>query len=171
MSGLSVQLRHASLADIPTIRAIAYQAWPEAYAEILSQEQLAYMLGRMYSESALREQMEHGHLFLLVFVGDTAVGFAGYELNYLGRGITRLHKLYLHPDHKRKGYGRTLLDKVFSAASEVGDRAVNLNVNKHNPSLGFYQHLGFARIGEEVIDIGGGFVMDDFILERPVSLQ
>lgn len=161
----------ASLADIPIIYAIAHSAWPVAYGEILSQEQLAYMLRRMYSESALREQMEHGHLFLLVFAGETAVGFAGYELNFQRRGITRLHKLYLHPDHKRKGYGKLLVEAIFSAASDAGDRAVNLNVNKYNPSLGFYQHLGFAQIGEEVIDIGGGFVMDDFILERPVSLQ
>lgn len=171
MSGRLVHTRRASLADIPTIRTIAHEAWPLAYGEILSPEQVAYMLGRMYSETALAEQMERGHHFLLALTGDLAVGFAGYELKYQGTRITRLHKLYLHPEHKRKGYGRVLLDEVLQAAAHGGDSAVNLNVNKYNPSLGFYTHLGFVRVGEEVIDIGGGFVMDDFVLERPVSLQ
>ena len=164
-------MRRASFSDVPTIRTIALAAWPAAYAEILSREQLAYMLGLMYSEAGLREQMEHGQLFYLLFTGDSAIGFAGYEPNYQGRAITRLHKLYLLPDHKGRGFGRMLFEMVHRAACEAGDRAVNLNVNKYNPSLGFYNHLGFVRVGEAVIDIGSGFVMDDYILERPVSLR
>jgi len=164
-----VRIRAASDADIRTIRSIALAAWPAAYREILSEAQLAYMLETRYSEEVLLARMERGELFLLAHAGEQAVGFAGFELDLGQRRITRLHRLYLHPGQMGTGMGRMLLHAVFKAARKAGDVAVNLNVNKYNPSLGFYLHLGFQCIGEEVLDIGQGYVMDDFILERPVS--
>lgn len=72
--------RHASIADIRIIRAIAHTAWPVAYGSILSPAQLAYMLELMYSEAALREQMTvKGHRFIIAEDKGQPVGFAGFE--------------------------------------------------------------------------------------------
>jgi len=169
VSASTVRLLAATHADIPAIRAIALRAWPAAYGEILSADQLAYMLETRYSESALRSQMENGETFLLALKNDQVLGFAGFEMNYQQRHITRLHRLYIEPIRIRTGLGRLILEAVLNAAREAGDTAVNLNVNKFNPAMGFYAHLGFACVGAEVLDIGHGYVMDDYILERLMS--
>ncbi|MEO8587760.1 MAG: GNAT family N-acetyltransferase [Flavobacteriales bacterium] len=170
-SSPAVRIRAGILADIPVIQTIALRAWPVAYGDILSPEQLAYMLETRYSEAVLRSQMEQGEVFLLAFEGDQALGFAGIGLNYRQQHITRLHKLYIEPSRLRTGLGRLLVEAVINSARRAGDTAVNLNVNKYNPARGFYAHLGFACVGEEVLDIGKGYVMDDLILERRLDEQ
>ena len=46
-----------------------------------------------------------------------------------------------------------------------------LTVNKGNPSVQAYQRLGFSIAAEIVMDIGGGFVMDDYRMEKPVVAE
>ena len=40
-----------------------------------------------------------------------------------------------------------------------------LNVNRKNPAIMFYQKIDFVIDTEEIIDIGEGFVMDDYIMK------
>lgn len=163
-------LRAATVADIPVIRAIAHAAWPVAYASILSKAQLTYMLELMYSEAALREQMEtKGHLFLIADQAGRALGFAGFEHGFKGRPSTRLHKLYILPQTKGTGLGALLLAAVEAAACAAGDEAVELNVNRFNPTKDWYLRKGFVIERDEVIDIGQGFVMDDHVMVKPLT--
>lgn len=165
-----MKVRRALLGDIPLIRSIAHATWPVAYAEILSPEQLAYMLDRMYSESALKDQfLLKEHSFLLVELDGTTIGFASYE-NHTGKEKnTRLHKLYVLPSAQGTGAGKTLLNNVLDAARTAGDQAVDLNVNRFNRSIGFYLKEGFQIVRDEVIDIGQGYVMDDHVMRRPLD--
>lgn len=161
-------LREATLDDIPTLRAIALAAWPEAYRHIISPDQIAYMLERMYGEAALRHQMaQNGHRFLIAAAEGVEVGFAGFEHAY-GPQRSRLHKLYVLPDRKGKGVGHALIAAVIEEARRAGDRSIELNVNKRNPSTAFYRRHGFAVERDEVLDIGSGFVMDDHVMVRPI---
>lgn len=163
-------IRAATPDDITAIRTIAHAAWPVAYGAILSPAQLAYMLERMYSVAALTEQMTgKKHAFLLAEEQGTAVGFASFSVHHEGRPLTRLHKLYLLPGHKGTGAGKALLEHVAEAGRAAGDGTLQLNVNRHNPSVGFYRHQGFTAVREEVLDIGSGYVMDDLVMERPLQ--
>ncbi len=150
------------------IRAIAEEVWPVAYGSILSHEQLTYMLVMMYSASALQEQAENGHHFILAVENNLAVGFASYEFNYNKASKTKIHKIYILPNQQRKGTGRTLVDYIAEEARKHNQDALILNVNKYNVAQHFYNKLGFTIISDEVIDIGQGFVMDDFIMELPI---
>ncbi|MFN3874658.1 MAG: GNAT family N-acetyltransferase [Flavobacteriales bacterium] len=155
-------------ADIPAIRAIAHAAWPVAYGSILSPDQLAYMLDLMYSERALHEQMHvKGHRFILID-GHRAqpVGFAGFEHRYGGKPCTRLHKLYVLPAVKGTGKGAALLAAVEAASRAAGDAFIELNVNRFNPTKGWYLRKGFVIERDEVIDIGHGYVMDDHVMVK-----
>ena len=163
-----LRIRAAGAEDVPTIRAIALDTWPDAYGRILSPEQLVYMLDRMYSTAALHEQLKLGHSFLLLEQAGKALGFAGAETHYAGTPHTRLHKLYVLPAEQGSGVGKALLNAVEQLAQSKGNSAVELNVNKYNPAQEFYRKLGYERIREEVIDIGNGFVMDDYVLQKPV---
>ncbi|MBX2978889.1 MAG: GNAT family N-acetyltransferase [Flavobacteriales bacterium] len=163
-----MRLREASPADIPSIRSIAQAAWPVAYVGIITPAQIAYMLDLMYSEASLREQMtSKGHRFLLAERDGKPIGFAGFEHHY-EPGRSRLHKLYVLADVKGSGVGHSLLEAVLKEVERKGDTAIELNVNKHNPSTGFYTRQGFTIEREEVIDIGNGFVMDDFVMVRGI---
>jgi len=162
----------ATPADIPVVRRIALDTWPTAYGEILSAEQLHYMLDLMYSEQALVEQMEtHGHRFLLAHIGSEALGFTSFASVAETPGHVRLHKLYVLPGQQGKGIGHALLAAVVEAAKAAGHRRLELNVNRFNPALEFYKRAGFRVLRDEVIDIGHGYVMDDHVLELDLSAR
>ena len=53
---------------------------------------------------------------------------------------------------------------------ELGFAKVRLNVNKHNTrAIAAYERNGFARVESVKIDIGGGFFMDDYIMEKTLN--
>jgi len=160
---MPVTIRQAVVSDLPAIRQVAEGTWPVAYAGMISAAQIAYMLDMMYSMDALHEQLAKGHIFHLAEDGGRPVGFAGFEHHYTD-GRTRLHKLYVLPALKGTGLGRRLVERVVQATLRSGDRAIELNVNKRNPAVRFYHHLGFTIERDEVLDIGQGFVMDDHVM-------
>ena len=159
-------LTPATPADLPTIERLARVIWPPTFRDILSPEQIEYMLEMMYSQAALREQVaERGHQFLLLREGETAIGYTSYQLDYLP-GTTKIHKIYLLPQTQGKGYGRALIDAVTNRARAAGQQRLRLDVNYQNPAVGFYQHLGFDIIERVDTKIGEGFLMEDYVLER-----
>ena len=162
-------LREATAADIPLIQGVAHATWPVSYAAMISPAQIAYMLERMYSTAALREQFgPKGHRFFLAEEYGTPVGFAGFEHGYDGTTRTRLHKLYVLQSAQGTGAGKALLQHVIVSARSAGDVLVELNVNRFNNARWFYQKNGFRVVRDEVIDIGQGFVMDDHVMELPI---
>lgn len=163
-------LRPATVADIPVIRSIAHATWPVAYVpSILDVPQLDYMLELLYSERALNEAMtEKGQRFVILNDGERDVAFAGYTSHYHGSPVTHLNKLYVLPDQQGTGAGKKLVGLVVEAARAAGDEVVELNVNKRNVAIKFYQHMGFRIDREEVIDIGQGYVMDDYVMSLPL---
>ncbi|MBK7554176.1 MAG: GNAT family N-acetyltransferase [Flavobacteriales bacterium] len=161
-------IRIATLADIPTIRAIAHETWPAAYfPKILGAEQLAYMLELLYSEIVLEDVMtKKGQQFVLFIDRGTALGFAGFTPHHRGTATTHLNKLYVLPEAQGTGAGKLLLEHVLTEASNRGDTSVELNVNKRNEAVAFYTYMGFRILRDEVIDIGQGYVMDDHVMVK-----
>lgn len=164
-------IRQAGTADIPVIRSIAHRTWPHAYyPAILSAEQLAYMLELLYSEKALTEAMEKkGQRFFLLERDGEFVGFTSCTPHQGGTSITHLNKLYVLPSEQGTGSGKALLERAIAFAKEQGDRAVELNVNKRNKAISFYERHGFRIDRGEVIDIGQGYVMDDHVMVRHLT--
>ncbi len=162
-------LRPAGLDDIAAIKNIAFETWPVAYGGIISQAQIVYMLDMMYSLSALTMQIEHKHHCFLLALAHTesqnAIGFASYELNCRQSSKAKLHKLYCLPSEQGQGAGKALVQAVAKIATESAQTALTLNVNKSNKARDFYSNLGFQVVGLEDIDIGNGFLMEDFIME------
>ena len=152
--------------NFTSIRAIAAEVWPIAYGAILSQEQLDYMMEMMYSILSLQKQSnEKGNHFILATENDIPVGFAAYEFNYDGKPKTKIHKIYILTNQQGKGTGRILIDYITNEATQNKQEALLLNVNKNNIAQHFYKKNGFAIGYEEVIDIGNGYVMDDYVME------
>ncbi len=158
---------NATVSDIPLIRELCFQVWPQTYASMLSQDQISYMLGLMYNEKALEEQMNAGARFLFLYEEDKPVGFASYH--EITPAVFKLHKIYVLPSEQGKGAGKFIIDHIVAIAVAANGKALQLQVNKQNKARSFYEKLGFAVIEEKVIDIGSGYVMDDFIMEKPLG--
>lgn len=154
----------ASESDIPRIQEIARLAWPEAYKDILSAEQVDYMLMHMYSTETIANQMAGGTYQYYFLKEIEPQGFIGVETHYES-STTKLHRLYLLPQEKGKGFGKKAMEFVKKLAAESGDSRIILNVNKNNPAQDFYRSQGFTLYRDEIVDIGSGYVMDDFIME------
>lgn len=165
----SLTIRNASASDSATIRAIAAGTWPTAYGHIISAEQIAYMLDMMYSDASLHEQMQKGHRFYLALLDEVPIGFA--SISQEDWQSCKLNKLYVLPTTQKTGAGRALLDHSISYARETGATTLFLQVNKHNVAKGFYEKMGFTISKEIKLDIGNGFFMDDYIMERKVSSE
>jgi ribosomal protein S18 acetylase RimI-like enzyme len=123
------------------------------------------MLDRFYNLEALQKQVESGHVFYLAqSENHEFVGFVSYEIN-CEPNKTKIHKIYVLPKTQGTGMGKQLFEVVKTKAQENQQTAIFLNVNKYNNAQNFYQKLGFTIIKEEVIDIGNGYVMDDYVME------
>jgi diamine N-acetyltransferase len=152
--------------QIAMVVALAREIWTEHYTPIIGREQVEYMLDRFQSERAVRDQIGSGFLYFLIeergrFIGYAAVLPKADEL-FLG-------KFYLKISHRRKGYGRKAIEYLLSLAKARGLRKITLTVNKSNTNaIHAYERLGFRNLGPVVQDIGGGFVMDDYRMEKAV---
>src|SRR6186713_57429 len=126
--------------DIESIQVIAEATWWPTYSPILSRDQIAYMLHAIYSTDTLTSNIKSGkEKFLILREGDQTAAFASFSM--LG-SIVKLHKLYVHLDYHKKGFGSMLLDEVKRQASGMGANVLELNVNRHNPAKSFYEKAG-----------------------------
>src|SRR5690606_6887612 len=139
------------------------------FKDILSKEQIAYMLDWMYSIPTLQEQVETGYLYYLVTVDGIAVGFIGLEPNYPDAGYLRIHKFYVKPATHKKGVGRTMVNHCIDIAFDLDLHTLHLNVNRFNDAVDFYKHVGFKITKEENIDIGKDFLMEDYVMELALT--
>lgn len=161
-----IRFVEASRNDLETIRQIAFNTWPSTFGTILSQEQINYMLDMMHSIESLTSQMiAKKHTFLLAYNDEKCVGFISYELDYKKQAITKIHKIYVLPKTQGNGIGKLLLSEVKRIAIDNNNSALSLNVNRENPAIDFYKKHGFIIADKEDIDIGNGFLMEDYIMK------
>jgi ribosomal protein S18 acetylase RimI-like enzyme len=161
-----MKIIQANKSQLPLIAELAYAIWPVAYGEILSKEQLTYMLDKFYSLEALTEQLEkRNHVFLLVEENEKFVGFASYESN-IENHKTKIHKIYVLPETQGKGFGVQLINEIETRAKNLQNDILFLNVNRFNKAQHFYKKLGFEIAFEEDIEIGNGYLMEDFVMEK-----
>lgn len=160
-----LEIRIADLADISLIRELTSLIWPQTYAPIISEDQINYMLEMMYSESSLKRQMtEEGCTYLIVYESDTPVGYASFAEE--ADGIWKLHKLYILQNQQGKGTGRFVIDYITKTIKLKNAKALQLQVNRTNNAKVFYEKLGFSIIKIADLNIGNGYFMNDYVMEK-----
>lgn len=159
------KIRNIFIEDIPLIRQLTFNVWPQTYAAIISQQQINYMLEIMYSEAALKKQMtEEDTLFIIVYDDAEPVGFAAYQ--EIKPTTWKLHKIYILTTQQGKGTGKFVIDHIIKGIQEQGATALQLQVNRHNKARNFYEKIGFTVIEEADFDIGNGYFMNDYVMEK-----
>lgn len=148
-------------AELPKLREMAIDVFRITYKNIISQAQIEYMLKMMYDLEKLEYQIENSHDFYLFKKGQENIGYASITMQ---NQPTKLDKLYVMPGFQKLGIGEKFLqflEKLIGPKNEI-----ILNVNKANPAFHFYTKQGFTIKESLILDIGGGFVMDDYILSK-----
>ncbi|MBK9329473.1 MAG: GNAT family N-acetyltransferase [Sphingobacteriales bacterium] len=162
---MSLKIRIAFIPDIPKIIDVADATWKQTYAPIISQEQIEYMYERMYSEEALKEQMQNGITFLMCLENEKILGFIAYEIRE--DKILYIPKLYVLPDKQKTGIGKKLIEEVVKIGIRNNCTHLELNVNRKNPAMYFYKKMSFELF--EKTDIAyGPFWLNDYILRKPL---
>ena len=148
--------------DFSTVEKLARIIWNKHYITIISQQQIDFMLGKMYSFEALKKQTEEGHkLYLIVNNNGEEIGFI--STNSDNEGNFWLHKFYILQQKQHTGIGTMVFNKVFKDLYQPN--SIRLNVNRQNfKSINFYFKLGFKIERVNDLEVGGGYFMNDFIM-------
>lgn len=154
--------------QVREIADLAKVIWNEHFTPIIGKDQVDYMVEKFQSYPALKEQISEGYEYYQIFSSGEFCGYTGIHPGEDNRLF--LSKLYL----KKESRGHHLATGAFSFLKEIcrerGYSAIWLTCNKHNDnSLGVYRHFGFEIVDTQEADIGGGFIMDDYIMEYKMS--
>ncbi|MEN9988060.1 MAG: hypothetical protein RLZZ585_1099 [Bacteroidota bacterium] len=161
-----MDIRLATALELPILESLAHEIWPHTYADIITKEQMDFMLNWMYSTETLVAQQQSGHEFYLISKDNTDVGFIALE--QAGQEL-KVNKVYVLPEVQGCGAGKQLMDKAIERAKTKHCTNIFLQVNRANKAKFFYDKLGFTIRREEKFDIGHGFFMDDYIMELKVE--
>lgn len=147
--------------DINELSILAAFIWNRYYPEIIGQKQVDYMLGKFYSEESLKNQIRReSHIFIGAYIRNKMEGFISYSKTTDEDFV--IHKIYINPEIHRKGIGKRLLDHVFGKSNF---KTIRLTVNRQNyKAINFYFKNGFIIEKCIDMDIGEGFVMNDFVM-------
>lgn len=190
MNKIGIHISKASGEDIMCIHDMAQVVFRHTYREILSPEQMEYMMDWMYSPANLQKQLDEGHVYYIAYRDGKACGYVSVQHEGTaddGRLLFHLQKIYVLPSEQGHGLGRALFDRAVAHVREVvlarevvhvrevaggcteecvegcGAR-IELNVNRSNPSIGFYHHLGLRILRQGDFHIGNGYYMNDYIM-------
>lgn len=163
----SAALGPLAAADLPTIRRLAHEIWHEAYPAIIGRDQIDFMLATRCTDAALSAYLgADDRWFDVLRVDGAPAGYCSHA-SAAEPGAVKLEQLYLAARHRGRGLGRLMLEHVERHARALGRPAVVLQVNRRNaPAIDFYRRAGFVVREAAVFDIGGGYVMDDFVMAK-----
>ncbi len=159
-------IRKATSADADQIVKLAHQTWWPTYSEILSTEQISYMLSAIYLSDKVADQIAtHSQVYVILEEDGEPVAFASYSVREEDTEVYKLQKLYCHPTTQGKGYGKALINYVVDVVQQAGKKTLELNVNRGNNAKAFYEKMGFAVAYEEDIPIGP-YWMNDYVMRK-----
>lgn len=153
---------------ISVVETLAYSIWREHFTPIIGRPQVEYMLEKFQSKAAILDQIEkQGYLYYLFEDGNG--NWTGYCAVVAQPEELFLSKLYVTAENRRRGFGRRALEFIETLASDNGLSKITLTVNKNNTGpINAYKKLGFVITDSVVTDIGGGFVMDDYKMQKNI---
>ena len=153
--------------EMKKVEDIATNVWNEHYQSIISKEQIEYMISEFQSYDAIKKQIENnGYKYFMINFKGLYVGYAAFKKE---KDQLFLSKLYVEKDYRKNGIADIALNHLMNICSRDGLGKIYLNVNKNNDkSIEIYEKMGFVKTSEKVTDIGSGYVMDDYIMEKAV---
>ena len=162
-----VRVKAEDREQIAGLSAFASSIVKEHFDPLIGPEQNDYMIARFQSVPAITEQIASGYRY---YLAESEAGeLEGFLAFYPRDGKMYPSKFYVRSGARGRGIARQMFEFAAEETRREGLSAIFLNVNRDNEAvIRIYEHLGFRKVREEKNAIGGGFYMDDFVLECPV---
>jgi len=151
--------------QIEAVAGLAHEIWYEYYVALIGRAQVDYMVAKFQSSAAVAAQVREGYDYFLIQLDGQIGGYCAVQSEPANRSLF-LSKLYLLRDARGGGTGRVCMEFIEQLARRRGLNLLWLTVNKGNPAVKSYERLGFRIAADLVMDIGDGFVMDDYRMEK-----
>lgn len=167
MSMNEVKILKAGENDLPVIHDMAQIVFRHTYLDILSPQQMEYMMEWMYSLPNLHKQLSEGHVYFIAYISGRPCGYMSIQMEGIDSGIMVFHlqKIYVMPSEQGKGVGKLLFNQAVDyVTNSFLPSRIELNVNRNNNAVGFYRHIGMRILREGDFHIGEGFYMNDYIM-------
>ena len=158
---MSLTLKNCSPEQLSELKALSYLTYIDTFDAFNTEENMQAYLTEAYNEEKLATELAHPtSTFYFLYDDQQVVGYL--KLNWddaqtetIADNALEIERLYIHPEHKRKGFGRYLMTQALTIASEKNKSSVWLGVWEHNePAKAFYQTMGFTRQGEHIFVMG-----------------
>lgn len=153
--------------EVRELSRMADAIWHEHYDKMIGVDQVDYMVEKFQSPGAIVEQMEsQGYEYYFLYDGTKRCGYVAAQET--GDELF-LSKIYVQKEFRGRKTAKNAVAFLEEKARQTGKKDVWLTVNRNNAnSIAAYKAMGFVVREEKVADIGGGFVMDDYIMEKIV---
>lgn len=146
------------------IASLANIIWREHYTPIIGVKQVDYMIENFQSAGAMYVQFIDGYEYYMIYHQNELIGYISVKKQ---KDSLFLSKIYIAKEFRGQGFGKQAMDFVSSWAIQLKCKSVSLGVNRFNTnSIEAYKKMGFKIVGEMITDIGKGFVMDDYKMEK-----
>ena len=146
--------------DFLQIETLAHEIWEEHYTPIIGTDQVAFMLDKFQSVKSMQKQAQEGYEYFMILEEGRLVGYLAFKEEADGLFLS---KVYVHSSVRGKGLGKAAIEFVKTEVKNRGLSQIRLTVNKYNHnSIAAYLKMGFEKTRELVMDIGEGYVMDDY---------
>lgn len=168
---LPARIRRIGPEELTTVQTLGHAIWFACYPGIISDAQIRYMLAIWYQPGNMAHEMQARDVWyaLVEVEGRGAVGYISFE-KLVMEPVLFINKLYLLPEVHGRGLGGTTLRWAEDRARDLRCKVIRLRVNKRNaPAVCAYLRHGFHFTEDVISDIGSGFVMDDYVMEKAVG--
>jgi len=151
--------------DYKVISKLAIEIWTEHYVSIIGIDQVNYMLEKFQSKNAIEDQItKSNYKYYLIKNNNNDLGYISIKED---NSVLFLSKIYISKTYRGQGFGKIAMNFIEAQAVKLNCFKIYLTVNKHNiNSIKAYEKIGFIKIEELIIDIGNGYVMDDYKMEK-----
>ena len=167
---MTIEITHVSTPDeITDVEHLAQEIWSEHYTAIIGTLQVEYMLKTFQNAKAISSQIKNSYQYYLVTADNHPVGYLSLLLDNESKRLM-LSKIYVKKSVRKRGVGKAILDFIEQKYKKEGFNTIWLTVNRfNNDAITWYQSHGFITVNEIKKDIGSGFFMDDYIMEKKIE--
>lgn len=158
--------------DVARLAELAEGIWFDYWPDLIGADQTRYMVEQFQSLDAIRRDMDRNayeYWFVCAADDGRVVGYTGGHVEPETNRFF-ISKIYLLASERGRHFASAIVRFYEDLCRERGLGAMYLTVNKGN-ELGIraYKGNGFSTIDAVETDIGDGFVMDDYIMEKRVG--
>ncbi|WP_028549676.1 GNAT family N-acetyltransferase [Paenibacillus sp. UNC451MF] len=156
--------------EVANLAQLASEIWYEYFVSIISKEQIDYMVEKFQSTNAITEQIQNqGYEYYFMNMSGKNIGYLGVKQE---EGKLFLSKFYILKEHRGRGYASRAMEFLVDICQKRRLSTIWLTVNRYNDAtIAVYEKKGFRTVRTQVADIGNGFVMDDYIMEKEIDLN